>query len=60
MGAFAGWLHHPAHARTYHKNKSCSVHGGETNQRKSRRQRIIALNAIFSSAKETKSIRLLP
>ncbi len=27
MGAFAGWLHHPAHARPYHKNNN-RVHGG--------------------------------
>ncbi|PWL16968.1 hypothetical protein DKP76_13030 [Falsochrobactrum shanghaiense] len=48
MGAFAGWLHHPAHARSYHKNKSCSVHGRKTNHSRPCRQRINAHIAIFS------------
>ncbi|TFE98092.1 hypothetical protein B5M44_12045 [Shinella sumterensis] len=30
MGAFAGWLHHPAHAPSHHKNDRREVfHGAE-------------------------------
>ncbi|RXT45169.1 hypothetical protein B5V01_13900 [Mesorhizobium erdmanii] len=27
MGAFAGWLHHPAHALPYDDQSHCDVHG---------------------------------
>ncbi|QAZ45553.1 hypothetical protein C1M53_24115 [Mesorhizobium sp. Pch-S] len=26
MGAFAGWLHHPAHAPSYHDSDHFSIH----------------------------------
>jgi hypothetical protein len=26
MGAFAGWLHHPAHAPSYHDENHCDFH----------------------------------
>ncbi|TIX92886.1 hypothetical protein BSK43_003035 [Rhizobium sp. P44RR-XXIV] len=38
MGAFAGWLHHPAHAPSYHYDDQCRVHGIRANQKAACRQ----------------------
>ncbi|KAA1175383.1 hypothetical protein FP026_28245 [Rhizobium tropici] len=38
MGAFAGWLHHPAHAPSYHYVNECRVHGARANRKALHRQ----------------------
>ncbi|ASW04687.1 hypothetical protein CKA34_01340 [Rhizobium sp. 11515TR] len=38
MGAFAGWLHHPAHAPSYHYENECRVHGIRANRKAAQRQ----------------------
>ncbi len=38
MGAFAGWLRHPAHAPSYHYDNVCRVHGIRANRKAAQRQ----------------------
>ncbi|PDT00977.1 hypothetical protein CO666_28030 [Rhizobium chutanense] len=38
MGAFAGWLHHPAHAPDHHCQNHCDFHGSIARCKLGRRQ----------------------
>jgi hypothetical protein len=43
MGAFAGWLHHPAHAPTHYKNVRDLDHGGLFNEKIGERQSSLSM-----------------